>query len=71
LRLDYLPQQLFRWDNTMWVKISENVRTAVGFSEENKSQLGSFVNNSNLTATTSGTMPEKQALSSILRITPD
>ena len=71
LRLDYLPQQLFRWDNNMWVKISENVRTGVGFNDNNKSQMGSFINNSNVTATTSGTMPEKQALSSILRITPD
>ena len=35
LRTDYLPQQLFRWDGSLWVKISENVRTGVGFGDAN------------------------------------
>jgi hypothetical protein len=71
LRVDYLPQQLFRWNNAMWIKISDNVRTGLGFTEDDKSQLSTFVNNSNVTVTTNGTMPEKQALSTILRIKPD
>ena len=71
LRIDYLPQQLFRWDGFRWVKISENVRTGLGFTEDDRSQLATFINNSNVTVTTNGTMPEKQALSTILRITPD
>ena len=71
LRIDYLPQQLFRWDGVRWIKISENVRTGLGFGEDDKSQLSTFINNSNVTVTTNGTMPEKQALSTILRITPD
>lgn len=72
LRVDYLPQQLFRWDGNLWVKISENVRTGTGFSEDDKSQLSTFINNSNVTTLTDGTtIPEKQALSSILTIQPD
>ena len=72
LRIDYLPQQLFRWDGNLWVKISENVRTGLGFTEDDKSQLSTFINNSNVTVLTNGTtMPERQALSSILRIQTD
>jgi hypothetical protein len=72
LRIDYLPQQLFRWDGNLWVKISDNVRTGVGFTEDDKSQLSTFINNSNVTVLTNGTtMPERQSLSSILRIQTD
>ena len=72
LRLDYAPQQLFRWSGQLWVKISDNVRTGVGFGDgTNKSQLGSFINNSNVTPTLSGTIPESQPLSEILNIIAD
>ena len=71
LRIDYLPQQLFRYDGAIWVRISENVRTGVAFEADDESLLSSFINNSNVTATTSGTVPQQQPLSSILTITPD
>lgn len=72
LRIDYLPQLLFRWDGQLWVRISENVRTETALSYNDKSQTASFINNSNVTVTTSGTViPQKQALSSILSIAPD
>ena len=73
LRTDYLPQLLFRWDGNLWVKISENVRTGVGFSDaNNQSQLSGFINNTNTTTLSDGTeMPERQALSQILKIQPD
>jgi hypothetical protein len=71
LRIDYLPQQLFRYDGAIWVRISENVRTGVAFETGDESLLASFINNSNVTATTSGTVPQQQPLSSILTITPD
>lgn len=73
LRTDYLPQLLFRWDGGLWVKISENVRTGVGFSDaNNQSRLSSFINNTNTTTLTDGTtMPERQSLSQILKIQTD
>ena len=73
LRTDYLPQLLFRWDGNLWVKISENVRTGVGFSDaNNQSQLSGFINNTNTTTLSDGTtMPERQALSQMLKIQPD
>lgn len=72
LRTDYLPQLLYRWDGRIWVRISKNVRTQTGFTAGDLSQQSSFINNSNVTVTTSGTsIPQKQALSTILTIAPD
>jgi hypothetical protein len=70
LRLDYLPQQMFRWDGSLWVKISENVRATPGVNQS-ETLMGSFVNNSNVTPTLNGPIPEQQALSTILGIQPD
>jgi len=72
LRIDYFPQLLFRWDGRMWIRISSNVRTDTGFTEQDKSQLSGFINNDAQTKLTNGTyVPQKQALSTILTIAPD
>ena len=73
LRIDYYPQLLFRWDGRIWVRISEKVRTLhLEWTEQNESQTSSFINNTKTTKTSSGgVVPQRQALSSILRITPD
>lgn len=71
LRIDYLPNLLYRWDGTLWVRIGENSRgesTTVGSS----TQLGSFINNNNVTTLTDGTtIPEQQSLSSLFKIQVD
>ena len=72
LRIDYLPNILFRWDGQLWIRIDSNVRTGLGMTEEDNSQQSTFINNNNVTVLTDGgTMPQKQALSSILTIAPD
>ena len=72
LRTDYLPQILYRWDGRIWIRISKNVRTQTGFTEQDLSQQSSFINNSNVTITTDGTaIPQKQGLSTILTLSPD
>ena len=72
LRTDYLPQQLFRWDSRLWIKISDNVRTGTALGDNDKSQRASFINNSNVTVLTNGTtIPEKQSLSQIFKIQVD
>jgi hypothetical protein len=72
LRTDYLPQQLFRWDGLLWIKISENVRAQTTGGVLPETQLGTFIDNSNVVATTSGgTIPSRQSLSQALRIQPD
>jgi len=72
LRTDYLPQKLYRYSGTSWVEISSNVRTAVGFTVDDESQLSTFINNSASITTTSGlTIPSRQSLSQALKIKPD
>lgn len=72
LRIDYFPQILYRWDGRLWVRISTNVRTQTGFGINDTSQLSGFINNDNETVLTDGTLiPEKQALSTILTLSPD
>lgn len=72
LRIDYLPQALFRWDGNIWVRISQNVRTPLYLQDGDQSQRASFINNSNVTVLTNGTTTtQKQALSSVLTIKPD
>ena len=72
LRIDYFPQLLYRWDGRMWVRISKNVRTPTGFTEANQSQLSGFINDRAETELTDGTfVPQRQALSTILGLTPD
>jgi hypothetical protein len=72
LRIDYLPQLLYRWDGQLWIRISQNVRTDTGMTAGDLSQQSSFINNSNVTVLTDGTTTtQKQALSTILTIAPD
>jgi len=73
LRTDYLPQQLFRWDGSLWVKISENVRTGSALGNDDATMRASFINNTNVTTLSDGvtTIPERQSLSQILKIQTD
>jgi hypothetical protein len=72
LRIDYLPQQLYRFDGALWVQISSNVRTDTGFTDEDHSQLSRFINDRERTPVSSGgTIPTRQSLSNALRIKPD
>lgn len=72
LRIDYFPQLLYRWDGRIWIRISENVRTGTGFDAQDTSLLSGFINDYGQTTTTAGTtIPERQALSTILTLSPD
>ena len=72
LRIDYFPQLLYRWDGRVWVRISSNVRTDTGFTQDDQSLLSGFINDTAQTKLTDGTyVPERQALSSALALKPD
>jgi hypothetical protein len=81
LRTDYMPQRLFRYSGTRWIKIEDNVRmtmnnlgeSAVGSGDRfagkdvRQTQKADFVNNTK-TATINGkTVKERQSLSKALR----
>lgn len=44
LRLDYVPNRLFRYDGRRWVKIEDGVRTNLTPGVNNQTQLSGFIN---------------------------
>ena len=72
LRIDYLPQLLYRWDGALWIRISANVRTQTGYTAADQSLQSQFINNTAQTQLTDGTfVSQSQTLSSILQLSPD
>ncbi len=81
LRTDYFPNRLFRHDGRRWVKYEDNVRMTVtnhghddtlpSGSYPNKpvqlNQKNTFINNNNTSTIAGKIIPEKQALSKILK----
>ena len=45
MRLDYVPNRLFRYDGKRWVKIEDAVRTNLTPGAQNTTQRSGFVNN--------------------------
>lgn len=73
LRIDYMPQILYRWDGKLWVRISTNIRTDTGFTADDKSEISTFINNEAeiYNNNTGNLIPSAQPLSSILQLAPD
>jgi hypothetical protein len=72
LRTDYLPNLLYRYDGSLWVRIGKNVRADGAVTNNSETQLGSFINNNNVTTLTDGTtIPEQQSLTDALRLAID
>jgi hypothetical protein len=68
LRLDYLPNRLFRFDGKFWRKIEDNVRTNITpGATDNLTAREGYVNNTNTYVDNSGvTHNERQNLSKVL-----
>jgi len=47
LRLDYVPNRLFRYDGKRWVAVEDAVRTNLTPGSANKTQLSGFINDTN------------------------
>ena len=72
LRLDYLPNRLFRYDGSRWNKIEDKVRTSLTPGAENQSQISSYINNNKTWTDASGrTRNERVSLSKALKPTAD
>jgi hypothetical protein len=68
LRLDYMPNRLFRYDGRRWIKIEDDVRTNLNNGPVNKTLRSSFVNNTATVNTKDlGNIPSRQSLSEILK----
>lgn len=68
LRLDYVPNRLFRFDGQRWVKIEDAVRTNLTNGPENHTLRSGFVNDtSTYTDNSGGTHTTLQGLNKILK----
>jgi len=71
LRIDSLPNRLFRYDGKHWIKMEDNARTPLT-AMDRETQLATFQNNTNTSGGRAddnclGSTEERQALSQILR----
>ena len=67
LRTDFLPNRLFKFDGSRWVKLYDGVRMTMTNGPERQTQLGTFINNTNTNQIGGDTIEERQSLSKALR----
>ena len=67
LRKDYLPNRLFRFNGSRWVKIEDNVRMTMSNDDTRQTQKTSFINNPTISNINGHDIKEKQSLSKALR----
>jgi len=67
LRLDFLPNRLFRFNGTRWVKIEDDVRSKLTPGTGNTLRDGFINNTSTITADDNTIVSSKQALSDVLK----
>ena len=52
LRTDFMPNRLFRFNGTTWVKVEDNLRMTMTNNDQRQTQKTSFINNTNVTGRT-------------------
>ena len=67
LRTDFMPNRLFRYDGTRWVKQEDAARMTLTNTNTRSHQKGTFVNNTNTDTIGGETVQERQSLSQALR----
>lgn len=67
LRVDMLPNRLFRYDGRRWVKMEDAVRTTLTNTDTRNTQKGTFINNTNTDEIGGEVVQERQSLSQALK----
>lgn len=67
LRLDFLPNRLFRYNGSRWVKVEDDVRSRLTPGTGNTLRDGFINNNSTITADDNTTVSSRQSLSDALK----
>jgi len=67
LRTDFLPNRLFRYDGTRWVKMEDAVRMTLTNTDTRNTQKTGFINNTNTTTVAGQTIDQRQSLSQALK----
>ena len=67
LRLDFLPNRLFRYDGVRWIKVEDSVRlTTTNNNTRNTFKTG-FINNSGTNTINGLTVAQRQSLTDALK----
>ncbi len=67
LRTDFLPNRLFRYDGTRWVKVEDDLRMTLSNTLDRFTQKTSFINNTNTNTINGEIVEERQSLSKALK----
>jgi hypothetical protein len=67
LRTDFMPNRLFRFDGTRWIKVEDAVRQTMTNTDTRNTLKTSFINNTNTTTVAGETFPERSSLSEALK----
>jgi len=67
LRTDFMPNRLFRFDGTRWVKVEDSVRMTMTNTDTRQTLKTSFINNTNTNVIGGDTITERQPLSTALK----
>jgi hypothetical protein len=67
LRTDFLPNRLFRYDGTRWIKVEDNLRETLTNDNNRATQKAGFINNNKTGVIGGDNIEERQSLSKALR----
>jgi hypothetical protein len=70
LRTDFLPNRLFRYDGTRWLKMEDAVRMTLTNNDTRQTQKTSFINNTKTNTIGGEVVEERQSLSKALKRKP-
>jgi hypothetical protein len=67
LRTDMMPNRLFRYDNSRWIKVEDGVRMTLSNTDTRSTLKTGFINNATSSTIGGDTVVEKQSLSKALK----
>jgi len=67
MRTDFLPNRLFRYDGTRWIKVEDSLRETLTNDNTRQTQKSGFINNTATNTIGGEAVPERQSLSKALR----
>ena len=67
LRTDFLPNRLFRYDGSRWLKVEDNLRETLTNNNNRQTQKAGFINNTKQSQIGGEAVKERQSLSKALR----
>jgi hypothetical protein len=67
LRTDFMPNRLFKFNGTTWVKREDAVRHTLTNTDTRNTQKTGFINNTNTTTVAGDEIAERQSLSKALK----